>query len=85
VNTEKGQASRARYEFSPKAHETRARYEASLPGISARDKARRNALGAQIVQRAAALGFTGGDLHAWLDREVKEAVAAYKQAADEQR
>jgi hypothetical protein len=82
--TEKGAASRVTYERSPKARETRARYEVSLPGQDARVKARLNALGAALHGRCAALGFTGGDLRAWLDTQLKEAVAAYKQAAGEQ-
>ncbi len=82
--TEKGAASRVTYERSLKARETRARYEASIPGQDARMKAQLNARRAALHDRCAALGFTGGDLRAWLDAQLKEAVAAYKQAAGEQ-
>jgi hypothetical protein len=59
-------------------------HEASLPGQDARMKARLNARRAALHDRCAALGFTGGDLRAWLDAQVKEAVGAYKQVANEQ-
>jgi len=82
--TEKGAASRVKYERSPRARETRAQYEASMPGMTARSKARLNALRAAHHDRCAALGFTGGDLRAWIGAQVKEAVAAYKRVANEQ-